>query len=214
MMTVFSDIRWEMGSSNKNAIIIHQRQWITALALCAAFSLVGINNTIALPGDELIIIESLVNVRSGPTTDAESLFKMKGGRTVIEVQRERSWVEVETNREDYPTGWIHKSLLKKTNIVENTSSPTRFENFMRRFEDQNEFIKNDNGTVYFADAKNKGNGQIEVLATQNWLEADVKMKNESLSAVFKIWSDVTPVGKSISVQVVDEDGLRHTLMMR
>lgn len=192
------------------------KQIISAVRLTlfvAAFSYTY--NSVAATGDELIVTESIVNVRAGPSTDAEPLIKLLKDRKVTEIQRQDNWVEVETHRDDIKTGWIHKSLLrKKAAATQNTSSPTRFDHFMQRFNDYNEIIKKQNGIIYFTEAKDKGKGEIEVIATQAWISGDSEMRNAELHEIFKLWSDVVPVGSSISVHVLDEQGEQYMLMMR
>lgn len=187
---------------------------IRLLLFIVVFCSSHISNSLAATGDELIVIESLVNVRAGPTTDAESLIRLSEGRKVTEIQRQNNWIEVETNRDDVKTGWIHKSLLSKITTTQNTSSPTRFDEFLQRFNDHNEVIEKQNGVIYFTEAADKGNHEIEVVATQAWISSTIETRNNSLSEIFKMWSDVVPVGSSISVQVVDEQGERYTLMLR
>lgn len=184
------------------------------MMLIAIFCLAYPDNSIALSGDILVVNESLVNVRSGPSNKAESVIKLKENRKVTEIQRQNNWVEVELHRDDINTGWIHSSLLSKASQTQNTSSPTRFDVFMQRFNDHNEVIKKQNGDIYFTKASHKGKGNIEVIATEVWLNKDMESRNNTLSEIFKMWSDVVPVGSSISVHVVDEHGERYTVMLR
>jgi uncharacterized protein YgiM (DUF1202 family) len=175
-------------------------------------------NSVAAAGDELIVIESLVNVRSAPSNDSEPLLRLKQDRKVTEIQRQGNWVEVEMHRDGISTGWIHGSLLSKaeTNTTEarNTISPTRFDNFMQRFNNHNEVIKKQHGEIYFTEAKSKSRSEIEVIATQAWINSDIEVRNNTLSEIFNLWSDVVPVGTSISVQVLDEQGEKYTIMLR
>jgi Bacterial SH3 domain len=203
-----------MGSSIKNKNTRELKQWLIAITLMTVFYFGYINNSFAIAGDELLVNESLVNVRSGPSGEAEPLFRLKGGRIVIEIRRENNWIEVETNHEAHPTGWIHKTLLSKINVLENTSSPTRFDNFIQRFNEYNVSINNENGIIYFTEVREKNKKEIEVIATQAWISSTSETKNNSLSEIFKMWSDVVPVGSSISVHVLDEHGERYTVMLR
>jgi len=171
-------------------------------------------SSIAKAGDELVINESLVNMRAGPSAEDEVLLKLKQDRKVTEIQRQGSWVEIETHREDIKTGWIHKTLLSKATISKNTSSPSRLDNFMQRFNDMNEVITKQNGVIYFSNVKHIGKGQLEVIATQAWINSNIETRNNTLSEIFKFWSEVSPVGSSISIQVFDEQGDKFTLMMR
>lgn len=180
------------------------------MLLCLLFPL----QSLAENGDKLVVIESLVNVRAAPTADSESLLKLKKGRNVIEMGRQNNWVKVELHRTDTPTGWIHQSLLDKSEKTEEKITLTSFDKFKQRFEDQNEVIKKQNAIINFTEVTHKENGDIELLATEYWLNSDIEKRNTSLSEVFKLWSHYVPVGSSISIQVVDDEGERYTLMMR
>lgn len=169
---------------------------------------------LAEKGDELFVIESLVNVRSAPTLESEVLLRLEKGRKLIEIQRQESWIEVELHRDDIQAGWVHKSLLAKATKSKNTSSPTRFDKFMQRFNDHNDVIEKQNGIIYFTKVMNKGKGDIELIATQEWLNSNIETRNSSLSEIFTLWSKYVPVGNSISIQVLDEQGDQYTLMMR
>lgn len=172
-------------------------------------------NSIAATGDKLIITGDIVNLRAEPSTEADSPIKLLKDGKVTEIQRQNDWVEVETHRKDIETGWVHKSLLTKADLFsQNTSSPTRFDRFMQLFNDHNEVINKQNGVIYFTKVKHKGEGQLEVVASEAWLNIDNELRNNSLSKIFELWSDVTPVGSSISVRVFDEQGEQYTLMLR
>jgi len=204
-----------MESPIKNSHKTKQATSVISLALCiAVFSPGYTSNSVAATADELIIIESIVNVRAGPSKEAEVLVKLSKDRKVTEIQRQNNWVEIETHRDDVKTGWIHKSLLGKAAATQNTSSPTRFDHFMQRFNDHNEVIKKQNGVIYFTEAKDKGNGQIDLIATQAWISSNIEMRDTVLNEIFKLWSDVVPVGSSVSVHVLDVQGEQYTVMLR
>ena len=169
---------------------------------------------LAEKGDELVVIKSLVNVRSGPSIDNEPLLKLNKDQKVIEIQRQKNWVEVALGHDDIKSGWMHKSLLGKEKKSENTTLPTRFDKFMQRFNDHNYVIKKQNGIIHFTKAKNKGKGDIELIATEAWINSNIETRNNSLSEIFKLWSKFVPVGSSISIQVLGEQGDQYTLMMR
>ena len=189
-----------------------------------SFCLFFITSSFADTGDELIITGDIVNLRTGPSSYTEAPIKLSQGRKVIEIQRNGDWVEIETHRNDIKTGWVHESLVAKatatvtaiTTTKQNTtpSSTKRFKRFKQRFNDQNEVIKKQNGLIYFSEANDKGEGSIEVIATEAWLNAKREERGKSLNEIFKLWSDVVPVGSSMSVIVFDEQGEQHMVMLR
>lgn len=171
-------------------------------------------DSLAAKGDELVVIESLVNVRSEPSSESESILKLKKDRKVTEIQRQKNWVEVDLRRDDIKTGWIYKPLLAKTTASKNTSSRTPFDKFMQQFNVHNDVFKKQNGIIHFTKVIYKDKGDIELIATNVWLNSDIETRNNSLSEIFDLWSKFVPVGSSISIQVLDELGDQYTLMMR
>lgn len=193
-------------TSNRHIVLM---RWLIVIS-CLIYTI----DSFSQVGDELIVNESLVNIRVEPNTDAEVLLKLQRDRKVTEIQRDGNWVEVEIHREDKGAGWIHKSLLSKATVSKNTSSPTRFDNFMQRFNNHIEVITKQSGTLYFSEVEHKGQGQLKIIATQAWLSSDIETRNNSLSEIFRLWSDVSPVGSSISIEVLDEQGEKYTVMLR
>lgn len=178
--------------------------------LCLSYTL----TCLAEKGDEFVVNKNLVNVRSEASVESKILLKLKNGRNVTEIQRQKNWVKVDLHLDDIPFGWIHKSLLAKVTKQENKLSLINFEKFIQRFNDRNEVIKKQKGTIYFSKAIHKEKGSIELLATQSWLSSSIEERNNYLTEVFKLWSKFVPVGSSVSVQVLDEQAEVYTLMMR
>jgi len=183
------------------------------LLLVIACGSVAISNSYAATGDQLIITGDIVNLRTAPSTDAASPIKLLKDRKLIEIQRQGDWVEVKTNREDIKTGWVYKTLIKKIKKKE-SAEEKRFRIFKQRFNAYNENIRNQNGIPQFKEVIDKGEGTIHVIATEAWVATTHEARGASLTDVFKLWSDVVPVGSSLSVVVIDEQGEQHTMMLR
>ncbi len=98
--------------------------------------------------------------------------------------------------------------------MKNTSSSMGFDQFMQRFNDRNQVIKKQNGVTYFSEVKNKGQWQIEITATEAWLNAQQDKRGTTMNNVFKLWSKFVPVGSSMSARVFDKQGEQHMLMAR
>ncbi|MCG8324634.1 MAG: SH3 domain-containing protein [Thiotrichales bacterium] len=172
-------------------------------------------------GDELVITAYIVNLRSGPSIETEALAKLALGRKLIELQRNGEWIEVETNRQDISTGWVHQSLVAKADEVseelvkkKQANKTTRFQVFKQRFEELNKNIEQQNGVIYFSAVREQGKGNVDVIATAEWLQAERELKQNTLSEIFKLWTDVNPIGRSISMKVYDEKDEQHMVMLR
>ena len=183
------------------------------LLLVLACGSVSVSNSHAATGDQLIITGDIVNLRTAPSTDAASSIKLLKDRQVIEIQRQGDWIEIKTNREDIKTGWVYKTLIRKLKKKE-SAEEKRFRIFKQRFNAYKENIMNQNGIPPFKEVMDKGEGTIHIIATEAWLATTHEARGVSLSDVFKLWSDVVPVGSSLSVIVLDEQGEQHTMMMR
>lgn len=179
------------------------------LVLVCCFLLIG--NSFATMGDTLVITGDIVNVRTAPSTEADTPIKLSKGQKVIEIRRQDDWVEIETGRDDIKTGWVHKSLVDNVTTKE---SSKQFNYFMQRFNEHNETSKNKNESIYFSTAKDSGDGTIELIATEDWLKADYEQRGQALNTIFKLWSDIVPVGKPMSVIVLDKQGEQHMIMLR
>jgi len=190
-----------------------KNRFIQTLLLAFACGSVTISNSQAAAGDKLIITGNIVNLRAAPSTDAASPIKLLKDRKVIEIQRQGDWVEIKTNREDIKTGWIYKTLVKKLKKKE-SAEEKRFRIFTQRFNAYKENVSKQNGIPQFKEVIDKGEGTIHVIATEAWLATTHEARGASLNDVFKLWSDVVPVGSSLTVIVLDEQGEQHTMMLR
>lgn len=75
----------------------------------------------AKPGDSWRIAGDHVNLRRGPTTDAEIKRRLDDGHEVIERARNGEWYEVEVTGFEGLLGWVHHTLLRGSRP---TSLPT------------------------------------------------------------------------------------------
>jgi Bacterial SH3 domain len=192
---------------------MHNKPGMSVRLLVLLCCSINIPNSVAETGDALIITGDIVNLRTAPSTDAASPIKLLKDRKVIEIQRQGDWVEIKTNRDDIKTGWVYKSLIIKAKTRE-SADEKRFRVFKQRFIDLNQGIKKQNGIPYFKDVIDKGNGAIHVIASAVWLAKTQEARGGPLNDVFKLWSDVVPVGSSMSVIVLDEQGEQHMVMLR
>lgn len=189
------------------------------LILVLTFEFVYIENSLAGTGNTLVISGSIVNVRTAPTTDSEAPIRLRRGHQVVEIQRQGEWVEVETGHVNTKTGWIHESLISTTPATRAPvqqgarSSNVLFNNFMQIFEARKESIKNQDDALYFVNARLKGEATVVVIATEAWLVSDIKERQDALSKVLDIWSEVNPETTSITVRVYDLYGEQHMMMM-
>lgn len=178
-------------------------------------------NVTAAPGDKLSIGVELANMREGPSTNYPVLMRLEQGRKLVEIQRQNKWVEVETGRSNIKSGWIYAPLLKKevtgkpTIVLKNDGSTNPlFELFKLAFDELNENIKSETGQIFFTKVENPDNRTIQLTATESWLNAPRKERQEKLSEIFKIWDAAIGDGLPITVDIIDKNGDRLMLMFR
>lgn len=197
------------GKNNFNI----QDKIIQKLLTAIVYGCIFVTNANAATGEQLIITANIVNLRAAPTTQASVLIKLLKDRKVIEVQRQGDWVEINTGRQDFESGWIHRSLITKA-MPEQSPEQQRFKIFMQKLNEYNEALNKKTGKHYFENTINKGNNNINVIATESWLKIDQEARSQVLNDIFKLWSDVVPVGNSMSVIVLDKQGEQHMIMLR
>ena len=164
-------------------------------------------------GDELVVIKPIVNLRAGPSLKYSVILQLSEGDRLAEIERQGDWVEVETADENVKSGWVYQPLVAK--VRDNTEEDDKqFARFKERFDIQNEVLEKQNGVAYFLDLLHKGEGNVDIIATQAWLDEDRIVRERIVSELFLLWAAIAKVGQSISIHVLDEAGEQHMVMLR
>ena len=172
--------------------------------------------TLANPGDELVIISSLVNLREQPDMNARVMTKLGQGRRVVEVRYQGEWVEVYVDRDDIGTGWIYKSLLapvpdNHTAVINHSDAYNRF---LEPFNKLNDAAKLTDGTIPFSAPDEYTNNRIRITATAAWLQNDQPVREQTVAAIFKLWAQSVGPGLSAELVILDPDGASVMSMFR
>jgi uncharacterized protein YgiM (DUF1202 family) len=166
--------------------------------LFATLLLFYLPNSFADSGDELVINGDLVNFRAAPSSKSKIITKLPRGSKLIEIQRQNEWIEVETGRKNIKTGWVHDSLLSREMETGNVGAPRAagsvnlFNKFRKIFNSQKENIKNEDGAIYFAQARFESETTIGVIATEAWFISASEERENALSKVLDIWNELNP----------------------
>ena len=97
---------------------------IVGTGICTAFFLAALGSHVevsAAPGDVLSTTRTNVNVRSGPSTDADVIGRINSGDTVIEVNTWSEWHLVRL-QDDGSQGWVYSPLLEPASNTPNATS--------------------------------------------------------------------------------------------
>ena len=175
-------------------------------------------------GDELVVQGGIVNLRAGPSLDHDVVAKLEDGRKLYEIQRQDVWVQVRTEPTEGSTGWIHSSLVRKSNIVRSAGhvkEPDKeeklkltFEKFKPAFDTLNARIEIETGNVPFTNVDYAGNGAIRITASETWLNSSRENRERHLAEIFKLWDSVVDVGLPVSVDIVNSENERFMVMFR
>lgn len=65
--------------------------------------------------ERLAIVAPVANIRSGPDTKSDILWKVEKYYPIFVIKKSGSWYQFRDFEED--TGWVHKSLVGKVNSV-------------------------------------------------------------------------------------------------
>ena len=61
----------------------------------------------------LVVSVNLANIRFEPTTDSKSIMVLAKDTIVIEINRQKDWVNIRLSNAKQKNGWIHESLVRK-----------------------------------------------------------------------------------------------------
>jgi len=168
------------------------------------------------PGDELVIISPLVNLREQPDTNAKVILKLGQGRRVVEVRHEGEWVEVYIDRDDIGTGWIHDSLIapvpdSHTAVINHTDAYNRF---IEPFTRLNEESRQPDGALPFSTPDEYTGNRIRITASPGWLQSDQARREQTVAAIFKLWGQAVGPGLTAELVILDAEGAPVMSMFR
>lgn len=170
----------------------------------------------AAPGDDLIIIDKVVNLREQPSTDAKVLLKLGQDRRLVEIRREGEWVEVYTDRDDIGSGWVHATLVaplpnQDTPLINHTRA---YDRFVEKYNTINADWQQQHGTPPFNRIDEFINQRIKLVASEAWLQTPQAERDEMLKNLFDLWSQSVGNGQSIEIVVLLPDGTPTMSMFR
>lgn len=154
-----------------------------------------------------------MNLRENPATDASILLQLEKGHPLHEIQRDGDWVQVATGLEEIKSGWVYAALISTDR--NRMAGGQRINNdivalFKQAFAEYNRR----GGKGLFPEAEYRGDGVMQVTATDAWLARPLRERQQSLNELFALWAAAVGEGVSISVDIADEQGQRHMTMFR
>ena len=188
----------------------------TVYSLVGLITLATTLPVFANPGDDLVVISPLVNLREQPDPNARILLKLGQGRRVVEVKHEGEWVEVYIDRDDIGTGWIHHTLIapvpdSHTAVINHSDAYNRF---IEPFTRLNEESRLADGTLPFSTPEEYTGNRIRITAAASWLQSDQTRREQTVAALFKQWTQSVGTGLPAELVVVDPEGAPMMSMFR
>jgi len=78
--------------------------------------------------ERLTIVAPVANIRSGPATNSDILWKVEKYYPIFVIKKSGSWYQFRDFEKD--TGWVHKSLVGKLKAVITNSKPSTKEKIL------------------------------------------------------------------------------------
>lgn len=175
----------------------------------------------AASGDLLVVTGDRVNVRSGPSTDAQVQTRLTRDQQVTEIERQGDWVRVEIERADGgEEGWIHGSLLAATEGTAEEPSPGVPEPAvgpaaadlpgMARFRESVTYLNSRAqqvaGVDLFTSVQPVGAGVVQVSITDDWATVPPAGQRSYLNTLVDRWAAAQASAGPVSVQIIDSAG--------
>ena len=197
---------------------------VTVLKTVIRLTVLLASPLMAAPGDTLSVVGDDVNVRDGPSLAHNVVLELHQGNTVREIQRKDKWIEIAELATGKKLGWIHITLIETVPdnspgtaypaVAETGNADGRFQVFLASFEKLGANMEKETGLVFFTKAEELGNGNIQIMATNAWVQAPEGSKTNIMNILFRLWDEADGRGSPIAVFIVDEHGTQHMSMYR
>jgi hypothetical protein len=207
---------------------VHTRVLITLCLL-----LLGPAMAMAETGDRVYVKFPVVNLRSGPDITSPVTLKLGKGQPLIEVERQDDWVLVATGRSDVRSGWVYANLISPDRDGDKPATPAAadkpaamanvekkapaakpdpdgplFGLFRQAFSEFNAKLNTETGKDCFSKVENPGHGVVRLTITDDWPDLTHGQRQQALADIFAIWDAAVGINVPITVDIIDQDGIR------
>jgi hypothetical protein len=171
-------------------------------------------------------------VREAPDKSAKQVSKLGSGAEIMEMDVQGEWYEVYVASSDLE-GWMHVSTLallgggapvvpaatqtKTAKTASASAAPVKlavkssagksqgmkeFEKYLLKYNARTNTLK---GYIPFSGAEDKGNGELQLTVTNQWLEKSIARQKSSLITLYTRWKKINASGIA-KVYAVDPGG--------
>ncbi|GJL79213.1 MAG: hypothetical protein NPINA01_22020 [Nitrospinaceae bacterium] len=150
----------------------------------------------------------IVNLRRNPFLTSQTVWKLKKGEQLVEVNRSGNWIQVQQKNAERRAGWVHASLVSKVNISPSKPHSEReaYKKFRESYHRFNAEIKRSKGMTFFKDLEYLKPGMIQITATDILLSAPRKYKEKYLRTLMKMWQEERKNSLPAAIKIVDATG--------
>jgi len=179
------------------------------LAMCAlAFGPAG--QAAAAPGDSYRVTGEKVNLRSGPSDQANIRSTVSQGDDLLELRAQGPWLGVRVLRTG-EEGWIYSDLVRRTTAstldgADATVADTGFRQISPSFDQLLASVSNQLGYRFASKVERAEGNMLRVTPTQEWLYntgRDAKLM--TALAVHEMWKSYNN-GRPVGLSFVDSRG--------
>jgi hypothetical protein len=183
---------------------------IAAGCLCLA---VAVPPAAAAVGDTLRVVGERVNLRAGPSDNANVRSQILQGEQVLELRRDGNWYGVRvlrTGEEGWMFGNLLESLTPTTLGAQAVQAPTAgFRELAPDFDRLLGNLTQRYGFPLFESVRQEGNNELRVTLSPQWLRAGSADEHLlAATAVYEMWKNHQN-GAPVMVEMLEPGGKRY-----
>jgi hypothetical protein len=185
---------------------------VNAMTLCGLM-LLPLSTALASPGDTLRVVGERVNLRAGPTDDANVRSQVMQDEQLLELRRDGNWYGVRVLRTG-EEGWIFGDLIaavQPTTLTEGSvAAPSAgFRELSPEFDGLLATVTQLYGFPLFDAVRQGGNNTLEAVLSTRWLRAGSDDEHLLAAvALYEMWKNHQN-GASVRVELLEPDGTRY-----
>lgn len=155
----------------------------------------------------IIYIQAPVVLKPFPDENSLGLEEVKSEHQLMYIQKEGDWLEVRAIGTGGRSGWIPESVLagRTSGVVVTAIENAAFRSFVRRFWEYSRSLE-EPGFRPFTEVSYMGDGIIQAIATDDWLNLPREKRDRDVGSIFQLWAIADDTGLPIAVYVYDQTG--------
>lgn len=174
-------------------------------ALCFLILFLAASQLHARANDVLYVLKDSVNLRGDASTKGGIVLRLKKGDRVVEISRKGSWVKVYPLVKGVDHAWIYSPLVGKNKPVVKKNNQGVV-TFNRQLSKLNSRTKKILGASFFSSGRYRGDGIVEVTASDVWLASPRPDRASNARILFLLWQASEGSGLPVFLNIVNRSG--------